>query len=220
MRTTIMHGIGLAVLAIGITGLAPLYDVDAGPRRIIIMIGAVIAGGVIGGALELEERLERAGDSIRQRLWVRGREGAVSARGHSGYLEGFVAASIVFCAPPAAILGAIQDGLGGDAKTLAIKSGLDGLVSLGLASVYGAGVLASLVTLVVYEGGITLGAAIVSPLMTAEVIAELGVIGSLLLIGIGLRLLDIAAIRVVNLLPALIIGPLIAGVVESLFIGG
>jgi uncharacterized membrane protein YqgA involved in biofilm formation len=125
-------------------------------------------------------------------------------------------ASTVFCVGPLTIVGAIEDGTGVSIRLLVIKSALDGFAAIGFASVYGWGVLGSLITLIVYQGGLTAGASLVEPLMTDEVLAVLGAVGSLLVLGIGLRLLDITRVRVVALLPALFIGPLIAGVIEAL----
>lgn len=225
MRVTIMQGLGLVTLAVGITGLEPLYDADLGLRRFIILIGAIIAGGLLGEALRLEDRLERFGNRIRKRFGVveRERPGAKEdphahhLPDHSSFVEGFVVASTVFCVGPLTILGGIEDGLGESIRLLAIKSALDGFAALGFASVYGIGVLASLAVILIYQGGITLAATLVEPLMTTEVVAQLGAVGSLLVLGIALRLLEIKQIRVVNLLPALVLGPLAAGIVEAIF---
>lgn len=217
MRVTIMQGLGLVTLAVGITGLEPLYDADLGLRRFIILIGAIIAGGLLGEALRLEDRLERFGNRIRKRFGVEEDPHAHHLPDHSSFVEGFVVASTVFCVGPLTILGGIEDGLGESIRLLAIKSALDGFAALGFASVYGIGVLASLAVILIYQGGITLAATLVEPLMTTEVIAQLGAVGSLLVLGIALRLLEIKQIRVVNLLPALVLGPLAAGIVEAIF---
>ena len=216
MRVTIMQGLGLVTLAVGITGLEPLYDADLGLRRFIILIGSIIAGGLLGEALNLEDRLERFGNRIKERFGVKEDPHMHHLPDHSSFVEGFVIASTVFCVGPLTILGAIEDGLGDSIELLAIKSALDGFAALGFASVYGIGVMASLAVILVYQGGMTLAAAAVEPLMTTEVIAQLGAVGSLLVLGIALRLLEIKQIRVVNLLPALFLGPLAAGIVEQI----
>lgn len=210
MRRTIMQGLGLVTIAVAVVGMEPLFDADEGLRRFVIVIVAVISGGLIGEALTLEERLDAAGERIRKRF-VRSEERDT----HTMFVEGFVVASTVFCVGPLTIVGAIEDGLGNSIRLLAIKSALDGFAAVGFASVYGWGVLASLITLVVYQGGLTAAAALVEPLMTGEVQAALGAVGSLLVLGIGMRLLDIARVRVVALLPALLIGPLVAGLIET-----
>jgi uncharacterized membrane protein YqgA involved in biofilm formation len=218
MRVTIMQGLGLAVIAVAVTGLQPLLDADAGLRRFVILIVAMITGGIIGEALDLEGRLESAGERLRRKFGVEATSQHHSPSSHSAFVEGFVIASTVFCVGPLTILGAIQDGLGVSVRLLAIKSALDGFAAIGFASVYGLGVLASLITIAVYQGGITLAAVLVRPLMTPEVLAELGAIGSLLILGIGLRLLEIAQIKVVNLLPALVVGSVSAGVFEAIWL--
>jgi uncharacterized protein len=213
MRTTIMQGLGLVVLAVAIVGLEPLFDPDAGLRRFVVMIAAIISGGLIGEALRLDDRLERLGVRLREHFAAR-EPGDDHER--SGFVEGFVVASTVFCVGPLTVLGAVQDSLGDSIRLLAIKSALDGVAAVGFASVYGWGVLASLLTIAIYQGGLTLAAALVAPVMSAEVLAQLGAVGSLLVMGIGLRLLEMARVPVVNLLPALVVGPVLAGVVAVL----
>ena len=214
MRATILQGLGLVTIAVGVVGLEPLYDAQLGLRRFIITIGAVITGGIVGELLDLEGRLERLGEALRRRFGVRDADGdLVHVKGHSRFAEGFVLASTVFCVGPLTILGAVEDGLGISVRLLAIKSALDGFASVGFASVYGWGVAASLLTIAVYQGALTAGAALIADLITPEVIAQFGAIGSLLIIGIALRLLELKAVRVVNLLPAVLIGALAAGLI-------
>lgn len=216
MRLTMMQGLGLATIAIGVVGFAPLLDEDLGLRRAVIMIGALTVGAVIGEWLRIEERLEAVGDRLRQRF-APGEDETDTVSGQSRFVEGFVVASTVFCAGPMTLLGATEDGLGISIRLLAIKSTLDGIAAIGFASVYGWGVLASLLVIAVYQGAVTALAVFIEPVLTTEVLAELSLIGSLLVLGIGLRLLAIKEIKVLNLLPALLLGPLIAGVVEAFF---
>ena len=212
-RVTIMQGLGLVTLAVAVAGMTPLFDEDDGLRRFIILIVAMILGGMVGEALGLERRLEGAGDAIRVKL---GRRAAATGESdRSSFIEGFVVATTVFCIGPLTIVGAIEDGLGDSIELLAIKSTLDGFAAIGFASVYGWGVGASLVVLVLYQGGMTAVAALVEPLMTADVTAMLGAVGSLLVLGIGFRLLSIAQVHVVSLMPALFIGPAIEGVYQA-----
>lgn len=213
MRATILQGLGLVTIAVGVVGLEPLRDAELGLRRFIITIAAVITGGIAGELLDLEGRLERLGEALRRRFGARANSagGVVHVEGHSRFAEGFVLASTVFCVGPLTILGAVEDGLGISVRLLAIKSALDGFAAAGFASVYGWGVAASLLTIAVYQGALTAGAALIADLITPEVIAQFGAIGSLLIIGIALRLLELKTVRVVNLLPAVVIGALAAG---------
>jgi uncharacterized membrane protein YqgA involved in biofilm formation len=227
MRETIMAGLGLVTLAIGVVGLYPLTNPDDALVRSVVLIAGIILGGVAGEFADLEGRLQRFGDRLRAGISGPGEEvppgeaasGEDSGRpapGMSRFVEGYVVASPVFCVGPLTILGATQDGLGVSIRLLTIKSALDGVASVGFASVYGWGVLGSLITIVVYQGGLTAAAALIGPLLSKEALTELGVVGSVLILGIALRLLDIARVRIVNLMPALVIGPLLAVLVDAL----
>ena len=215
VRKTIMQGLGLVTIAIAVVGFGPLGDSDEGLKRAIIAIGSVIVGGILGELMRLEQRLENAGERLRRRLAVEDESTPGGSR-RSSFVEGFVVASTVFCVGPLTVLGAVEDGLGTSIRLLAIKSTLDGFAAIGFASVYGWGVLGSLATIVILQGGLTAAAFVIEPLMSAEVLAQLGAVGSLLVLGIGLRLLDVARINVVNLLPALIIAMAAAGIVEEI----
>jgi uncharacterized protein len=219
IRLTIMQGIGLTTIAVAVVGFEPLLDPDRGLRRAVILIGALTLGAIVGEALRLEERLTSLGDRIQRRFGVEDSD-ALETDHESGdrsrFVEGFVVASTVFCVGPLTLLGAVEDGLGTSIRLLAIKSTLDGITAIGFASVYGWGALASLITIVVVQGAATLGATLLDPVLTSEVLAQLGVVGSLLVLGIGLRLLEIKEIRVVALSPALIFGPVVAGIVDRI----
>ena len=215
MRQTIMQGLGLATIAVGVVGFAPLFDADDGLRRAIILIAAITVGAAVGETLRLEERLETAGERLRLRFAASEDEGGGSK--HPRFVEGFVIASTVFCAGPMTLLGGIEDGLGVSIRLLAIKATLDGIAAIGFASVYGWGVLASLITIAIYQGAITALAVVIDPLVTGEVIAMLGAIGGVLVLGIALRLLEIKEIRVISLSPALVLGPVAAGLIQQLF---
>ena len=216
VRRTIMQGLGLITIAVAVVGFEPLADADEGLKRAVIATVSIIAGGFLGEVLHLEDRLERLGERVRRRFSVEDEE-ALETATRSTFVEGFVVASTVFCVGPLTILGSVEDGLGLSIRLLAIKSTLDGFAALGFASVYGWGVLGSLVTIVVLQGGLTAVAVLIEPLLTNEILAQIGAIGSLLVLGIGLRLLDVARVNVVNLMPALVIGTVAAGVIERVF---
>ena len=216
IRQTIMQGIALTVIAVAVVGFEPLFDSDRGLRRAVILVASMTLGAIAGELLRLEDRLDSFGEYLRKRFGVEEGEDVEQVGGHSRFVEGFVVASTVFCVGPLTLLGAVEDGLGISVRLLAIKSTLDGITAVGFASVYGWGVLASLITIVVVQGGFTLAAVLLDPVLTTEVLAQLGAVGSLLVLGIGLRLLEVKEVRVVNLAPALVIGPAIAGVVDAI----
>ena len=212
MRQTIMQGLGLATVAVGVIGFEPLFDPDLGLRRAVIMIASITVGGAVGDALHLEERLERAGERLKRRFAPKEETEGRNSR----FVEGFVVASTVFCAGPMTLLGGIEDGLGISIRLLAIKSTLDGIAAVGFASVYGWGVLGSLLTIAIFQGAVTALAVLIDPLVTTEVVAMLSTIGGVLLLGIALRLLELKEIRVIDLSPALRLGPVAAAVVENI----
>jgi uncharacterized membrane protein YqgA involved in biofilm formation len=214
MRLTIMQGLGLVTIAVSVVGFAPLADADDGLKRSVIAIASIISGGIIGEALRLEDRLESAGEWLKRRFGVPD-ETIPGQPERSSFVEGFVVASTVFCAGPLTILGSVEDGLGISIRLLAIKSTLDGFAAIGFASIYGWGVLGSLAVIAAYQGALTAAAVVVEPLLTTEVLAQLGAVGSLLVLGIGLRLLELTKIRVINLVPALLVAAAAAGVVEA-----
>ena len=215
MRRTIMQGLGLVTVAVAVTGFAPLLDVDEGLKRAVITIASIIGGAVVGEALRLEDRLASAADKLRRRVATDDVD-TPTATERSNFVEGFVISSTVFCAGPLTILGAVEDGLGLSIRLLVIKSTLDGFAALGFAAVYGWGVLASLLTIAVYQGLLTTLGVVIEPLLTAEVLAQIGVVGSVLVLGVALRLLELIEVRVINLVPALVFGGVAAGAVEAL----
>jgi len=205
IRETVMHSLGLVTLLVGAdAGLQAFRPplTEAAPRAsVLIVMGSVLLGGIVGEAVGIERGLTRLGDALRARF----------GRGQSRFTEGFVVASLVFCVGPLTILGSLQDGLRGDYRLLAIKSLLDGFAALAFASALGWGVGFSALTIVVYQGGLTLAAAAVAGALTGPggdvLVAAVTAVGGVMIIGIGLRLLDLRQVRVANLLPALVLSP-------------
>jgi hypothetical protein len=194
MRSTVMHGLGLVCLLIGL-------QMAMQTQNILIVLGALMLGAILGEALRIEDAFQRTGLFLQAAL----------ARGGSGLIaEGFVTASLVFCVGPMAILGSIQDGLGGDFRLLAIKSMLDGFASIAFAASLGWGVLLSAVPILLYQGTITLFAHLLSSILTEPLIVEMTATGGLIIVGISLRLLNLKELRLANFLPALALAPLIA----------
>jgi uncharacterized protein len=118
-------------------------------------------------------------------------------------------ASLVFCVGPLAILGSIQDGLTGNLELLAVKSLLDGFAALAFASALGLGVGFSALPVLLLQGSITLAAGVLSGAVDEAMVAALNAVGGILVIGIGLRLLELRQVRIANLLPALVVAPLV-----------
>jgi uncharacterized protein len=205
----VMHGLGLFTLVLGLSqGLEafrpPLSDVTRG--AVLIILGSVLVGGVLGELLRIERGLDRAGEALKARF----------GRGQARFTEGFVVASLVFCVGPLTILGSIQDGLTGDYQLLAIKSLLDGFGALAFASALGWGVGFSVITILVYQGALSLSATALAGAFSDAMIAAMSAVGGILIIGIGLRLLSLRDVRVANLLPALVLAPAAVAALEAL----
>ena len=165
----------------------------------------MLLGGLVGEAIGIERWLERLGDCVQARL----------SRGeHSTISEGFVNASLLFCVGSLTVVGSIQDGLTGDYQTLATKAVLDGFASIALAATLGWGVGLSVITILVVQGGLTLGAGVFDDLLRGEALAVLTSAGGVTIIGIALKLLDLEDVKVGNFLPALVIAPALVGLVS------
>jgi uncharacterized protein len=209
IRETVIHGLGMFTIVLGIAqGLEafrpPLTDLTRG--AVLIVLGSLLVGGVLGELLRIERGLDRAGEALRARF----------GRGQARFTEGFVVASLVFCVGPLTILGSIQDGLTGDYQLLAIKSLLDGFAALAFASALGWGVGFSVITILVYQGALSLSASALAGVISDAMIAAMSAVGGILILGIGLRLLALREVRVANMLPALVLAPAAVAVLETM----
>ena len=207
LRQTVMHGIGLVTITLGI-------HMTLETQNILIVMGSVLLGALLGEWWRLDAGLERLSEWLRAKVAQRLPESSMGR-----FTEGFITASLVFCIGPVTFLGAIQDGLTGDYTLLALKSMLDGFAALAFASSLGMVVLFSILTLLVYQGGLSLLAGLAQNLLTEPMIQEMSAAGGVLILALGLMLLDLKKIRVANLLPALIIAPTIVAVLQTLGVG-
>ena len=220
MRETIMHGLGLMTFVIGI-------QLSFKTEDILIVLASLLLGGIAGEWLRIEDRLDQLGRWLEQRTaGNKGRSTADrspggaqpvspgSARASSRFSRAFLTASLVFCVGPMTILGSIQDGLTGDYTLLAVKATLDGFAGLAFASSLGPGVIFAALTVLVYQGALTLGAGWASVLLTDPMIAEMTATGGVLMLALGLGLLEIKQIRAGNLLPAVVVAPIIVAMVK------
>lgn len=188
---SVMHAIGLSVVLIG---LRSAFKTEA----LLLVIGSMAVGTLIGESLRIEDRLEGLGKAL----------GSLVRGGGEGFAAGFVTASLVYCVGAMAVVGAMESGLSGNHQTLFAKSALDGVASIIFASTLGVGVLFSSISVLVYQGGITLTASLLRRFLTPEAVNEMSAVGGLLIFAIGINLLGIRKLKIGNMLPALII-PLI-----------
>lgn len=222
VRKIAMIAIGLSVISVGLKmAIVPSVDptkfhytgtLPYSPNALIV-IGGLVLGGIIGELASIELRLEHFGEwlqSIAARIPALG-AGRPKEPGEKGHdlVEGFVTASLLYCVGAMAVIGAIQDAAG-DPTTLYIKSLLDGIASIVLATTMGAGVGLSIIPLLVYQGGITLAAGFVTPYLTLPVISTMTATGGLLIAAIGLDLTGIKRLPVGNLLPGVFVAAILA----------
>jgi uncharacterized membrane protein YqgA involved in biofilm formation len=214
-REVVTDGLGLVTLLVAATSAATVLDpalsrAVGSSAPVLIVLGSVLIGGIVGSLLRIEERLEGLGEAIRRRIPHGG--GGDRER----FVEGFVAASLLFCVGPLTILGSLDDGLGRGIDKLALKATLDGFASIAFAATLGWGVAASALVVLVVQGSLTILGALLGDLLPAADIAALTATGGLLLVGVGLRLLRIRAVPVADLLPALAVAPLLVALVAAL----
>ena len=187
---TIMNGLALCVIYIGISGALK------GDNTIIIIISIAI-GGFVGEIIDIDKKLEVLGERIEKRFNKNDENLTIA--------QGFVTATLLFCVGAMAIVGSLESGLNGNHSTLYAKSILDGISSIIFASTLGIGVMLSALVVLIYQGTITLAASFLSIFLSDIAISNMTAVGSLLIIGLGLNILGITKIKVSNLLPAIIV---------------
>jgi uncharacterized protein len=197
LKTTMLSGMGIFTAAVGM-------QMFLKTENALIVLGAIMLGALLGDWLKIEERMLNLG------IWLERRLTGNSEGASSLFVRGFLAASVLFCTGPMAVLGSISDGLSGDYLTLSIKAVLDGLLSVAFASTLGIGVAFSALPVGVYQGGISLVASQLNAIVSTAMMNELTATGGVLLIGIGISsMMELKQIRVGNFLPALAIAPVI-----------
>ena len=213
VREVVTDGLGLVTLLVAVLNAAagsdPVLTAAVGSAApVLLVLGSLLIGGIAGSLLRIEARLEGVGGALQRRL-----AGSSSATGGSQqrqrFVEGYVSASLLFCVGPLTVLGSLSDGLGQGYDQLALKATLDGFAAVAFAASFGWGVAASALTVLVVQGSLTLVGLVAGGLAPDAHIAALTATGGLLLVGVGLRLLRVRAVPVGDLLPALLVAPLL-----------
>lgn len=188
---TIVAALGICTVVIGITSA-----IDT--SNILIVIICLVIGTILGELLQIEHRLDTLGD------WLKAK---VAKNGGGRFTEGFVTASLLFCVGSMAIMGSFDAGLRGDYNTIFAKSALDCVMAVTFAATMGVGVLFAGASVLIYQGSLTLLAALVEPYLSAPVIVEMSAVGGVMLIGTGMNILGLTKerIKVGNMLPAIVL---------------
>jgi hypothetical protein len=209
---TLTDALGLVVLVIGGLNLVALTDSSfvravSSAGTLLVVLASLVLGSVLGSMLGIEQRLAHFGTWLQLKA---SRDGDKEK-----FIEGFVNASLLFTIGPMAVLGALQDGLGQGFDVLALKSTLDGLTSVAFAAALGWGVAFAAIPVGIWQGLLTLLAASAGALMSDALVASITATGGVLLLGTGLRVLQIRMVSVADMLPALVLAPLITWAVAS-----
>jgi len=207
VRDTIVTGLGLFTLGYGI-----MTFLDS--KNPLIPLGGLLVGALIGEWWKIEEGMNKLGQILRGAILKK----ETIQKHQSHFVEGFVTASLVFIIGPMAILGSVQNGLTGNYEMLAIKSILDGFASIAFASSLGIGVVFSALSILIYQGSITLLSRYFSQIFSDAMITEMTAVGGLVLMAIAISsLLSLKKIRTGSYLPALFVTPLIVFLLEKFF---
>lgn len=203
-QETVIYGLALCVILLGL-------QMALQGTHILITIVSLVIGSILGEALDIEDKLEKVG------LWLAQKVQQAKGKGDANtdaFVEGFLSTSLLYCVGAMAIVGSIQDGLTGDATTLYTKSLIDGLSGIIYASNMGLGVLFSALSVGVYQGILTALAGLLGPYMSQTVVQEITASGGLMILGVGINMAKLLKIRVGNILPGLVV----AGVLARIFL--
>lgn len=198
-KKTIMDGIGLSVLIIGIMG-------GVKSNNIILVICSIVIGTMIGEFVGIEDKLDRLGKFLQSKLGGK----------DSNFSNAFVTASLIYCVGAMAIVGSLEAGIQHNYETLFAKAILDGISAIVFASTLGIGVAFSSIAVFLYQGSITLLSSILSAFLTNNIINEMSAVGGILIMAIGINLLELKQIKIGNMLPAIFV-PILYQVVMKCF---
>ncbi len=203
IQKTVMQVIGVFTLAMGV-------KMFLGAGNVLVVLGALIIGGITGELMRLEDRLESIGERLKACC------GRIPFLARGEFTRGFVTAGLVFCVGPMTVVGSMQDGLRGDPSLLVIKSVLDFFAGMAFAAGMGMGVTFAALIVLVVQGGLTLGASALSGFLNESMTADMTATGGVILLGLGLLLLDLKHVRAANLLPGLLFAPALSALAAAL----
>ncbi len=201
IKTVIMSGMALCVLYVGISGTLE-------SNNAIIVVASIALGAFIGALIGIDSAVNRLGDWITDKVKRKG--GNLSNIG-----EGFVSGTLLFCVGAMTVVGSLEAGITGDNSTLFTKAMIDMVAALVLTTTLGGGVMLSTVAIGILQGGIVLLATFIQPLLTDAAIAEMSAVGSIMIMGIGVNMLGLTKIKVADMMPAIVIAPILCRLITG-----
>ena len=200
-QKTITQGVGLCNIVVGLSGVfTQMFQITDGGLQTegtMLIIFSLVLGGLLGEWLNIEQRMERLGNRLKSALRIE--------EGNGAFTEGFVSSSLLFCVGAMAIVGSLNDGLSQNPSLLYAKAVMDGTLAVVFGSTFGLGVVFSALSVGLYQGAITATAGFIAPFLSQTLIGNLSMVGSVLILGIGLNLTLGQKIKIGNLLPSLLI---------------
>jgi len=194
----IMKAEGLAVLIVGANGvISSMFTVGEDGALTesggMLLLVSLVLGTLAGELLKIDDWMNGIGEKVERRFHA------------VGFAKGFVTASVIFCVGTMGLMGAINDGLYGDTELLLVKSVLDGITALILASTMGPGVLCAALPVLVYQGAVTLSASAIAPYLTGALPGQISMVGNAIIITIGINFILGQKIKTANMLPAILV---------------
>ncbi|MCD7856108.1 MAG: DUF554 domain-containing protein [Clostridiales bacterium] len=187
---TLMYGLALCTLLIGVSGALK-------GEHIIIEIISIVIGAIIGEGIDIDEKVEKLAQKLQKRFKKEGEK--------TSFAEGFISSTLLFCTGSMAIVGSLQAGISANYATIFAKSTIDFTAVIILASTFGFGTVFSCVSVLIYQGAITLLASFISPFLTGVITTEMDCVGSLIMIGLAFNMLKITKLKVSNYIPAIFV---------------
>lgn len=205
IQDSLQKASGICVLFIGIAGamegMLKLSGSSLSAGRSMLIVASLALGALVGEILNIEHGFERFGE------WLKVKTGNAKDK---SFVEGFVTASLTVCIGAMAVVGSIKDGISGDYSILVTKAILDLIIITVMTCSLGKGCAFSAIPVAVFQGLITALVRLIKPLMTDGALANLSLIGSILIFCVGVNLVWDKRIKVANLLPSLVFAVAIA----------
>lgn len=168
-------------------------------QNLLVMVFSLIIGGMVGTAARLDDKVQGLSDLLGKRFGGK----------NENFSKGLITSFLLFCVGSMTIIGALEEGMNGNSELLLIKSLMDGFSSIALTVAFGIGVMFSVIPLLIFQGGLTLLAIYLGSFLAPEYITEISSVGGVILLALGLNLLEITKVKIIDLLPALLVVPLL-----------